>query len=441
MNSNILIKKYLNSVIKPNNEKTIYNEHIAYKFVCNFFQKYENKIIPLIQKKIRYYINIIEEYCNAFNFSKDKYLLDNLFVSIDKKSQNSGAVLPSIKNLHDMINTPNTNIRELYCVIDEILHNCCDAISWYFYTQYCTIVNPNNLLTNDSQICDKLRFIATVITGSNQKWFDNPITLKMFINKTLGVKYDTYSGKSTIINNTYPWNNKKSFPSVCHLWFSQERTYPTHKLLFKIEYQRYVDRENDEYFDNKKFNPSLYCDEKCGYSENQILISDIYHPVLTARELEYMNEYKSRYSSCKEKSLNTVTWKGGCCYYYAHENTITYKISELFNKPRTTSYSGHTIMEMELFYIFDDFPIYKELYILCTCYSMIPYCHHTYHEIMLMGNSYNINYNITKSYESNINKLINSFNHQLLALLDTDTRELILLLNTTIEDVNKYYSF
>jgi hypothetical protein len=102
-----------------------------------------------------------------------------------------------------------------------------------------------------------------------------------------------------------------------------------------------------------------------------------------------------------------IPWKGGCCYYYTNEGTVTYAISELYNKPRTTSYSGHTIMELEFLSLFKNFDSWKEIYVLCIMATMIPYCHHTGHEIFTTSTYWGIKYDIRKDQATNLKNLVN----------------------------------
>lgn len=398
-----LIKTFLKSYIKPQKPQVLKGTYIAYRFSTYFVEKYHDQINNHILKLIKIFVEICKLYCLENSISDHNEYILNILTTEDK-SRNTGSIGKNIKFLKEILDQTGepANIRELFCIIDEIIHNGCEVISWLLFVKYCSDSLPENIVgeLNSKCIYKKLIFIAETITGGKQNFFNNQVELKKYIYELLGTKYPVYKGKHPYLNNDYPWK-AKGFPSVCHLWGTQERTYSTHKLLFNIEFQRSSNETGIyKWWDTMGYNAPTIC--KYPEANNIAFISDdITMPKLTSREL---NHAKSLNKNFDEDHV--VPWKGGCCYYHTTTDTITYKISEMYNKARTTSYSGHTVMDLEFLSLFKDFDDWKEVYILCIIATMLPYCHHTDHEILTVSTYWDIDYDITKDQKSNLIYLI-----------------------------------
>ncbi len=406
MDNDNLIFEHLSTFIVPQTNKVIKEEYIAYKYTTNFVDKFQNVIVEHILEQINIFVSMIRLYCNENSINFDEFIVEKLTASPDSK--NTGAIPKKLSSINEILNysgkngETRPNIRELFFIIDEIIHNCCKIVSWITYVKFCSdtldLQLKNQLSIENINL--KLIFMAELITGAKQEWFNNIDILKKFIKTTLGTKYSEYDGKEQSIKNKYAWE-ASGYPTMCHGWAMPERTYDTHKLLFYMEYQR-KSKEPGPYswWDTRDFTPPCLCNDICRQNKKYFAYN-ISKPPLSEREIDHIRSNNPNFNNDQ-----TIPWLGGCCYYYASKNTTTYRVSELYNKPRATSYSGHTSMDLEFFSYFKSFEMWKEVYILCIMATMIPYCHHTAHEIFVTATHWGIEYDLRESYSYNFKKIV-----------------------------------
>lgn len=400
------IYKHISSFVYPKTNNIYKEEMLAYIFVTNFVNMNQEKILPRLRLLIEKIKLITSDYFKNHKNQDNENIIE---VAIAKlltcdKCRNTGAVDSNPNNINGIIE--NGNIREIFFILDEFINNGCHVASWLLYCN--RIDNISNKYDLSKQnIINKLKFVAEVISGSKQSSFNDNIKLEKFIKTYLGTKYSSYSAKGKIYKNIYPWETGE-FPSYCNLWNIQERTYFSHKLLFMIEKQRYSELPETktpfgfDISDTTTFNPPSICDTYRKNFDMSFKASDIKSPTLSSREISYLKKIN------RDIELNDIIlWKGGCCNFYAKDNTITYKLASDKSKPRTTSYSGHVISNFELLSLLDpEFESWKEIYLVCIMATMIPYCHHTAHEILSVVTYWGIDYDFDLNYFENFNNIL-----------------------------------
>ncbi|AYV84970.1 MAG: hypothetical protein Satyrvirus1_56 [Satyrvirus sp.] len=403
------IENFIRSTIYPKNVNFQREEILAYVFVTKFVDRYQQEILTRLRNLLTKIIKIMDSYYKNFEHEENSNVRN---VAIAKgfdcgKCKNTGAVKPEYENIIGI--TKDGNIREIFFLFDEFVHKCCFIMSWLLY---CHTINQivQEYGLSETDIIKKLKFVAEVISGSKQKKFDDTKYLENFIRKFLGEKYKKYSGKGKTYTNYYPWQILET-PSICNLWDIQEKEYTAHKLLYTIEYPRYIDmpKQLKPYFiemgDPSKFDPPNICFESSGTFKHVPTLDQIKLPPLSDREISFLK------INNREIEINRkINWKGGCCYYYPKDETVSYKISTDKIKPRMTSYSGHNILEFELLSLLDpDFEDWKIVYLLCIMATMVPYCHHSAHEIFSTATYFGIDYDIDSNYYNNFLNAINSY--------------------------------
>jgi len=409
MNDITKIKRFIELVIDPNDEICRKEEMLGYLFTTRFADQYQDVILPKLRQIVSNLVKITYDFYSKFKRETRRKVIEVCIAELltCDKCRNTGAVTSDFANIVGIIK--DGNIREIFFVMDEFIHNCCFIMSWLLYCHDIDhLVKTYGL--SEENIMLKLKYVAEIISGSKQKNFSNKTYLQNFIRTCLGTKYDNYAGKGKIYHNIYPWEVVET-PSICHLWNMQERTYYSHKLLFQLEYQRNADHPKQykpygvEIGDTSVFDPPDICyDNKKSYRDS-IKIDDVQLPPLSLRELNFLKQTN------RDVEINRLAnWKGGCCYYYVKNDTVTYKISLDKHKPRMTSYSGHIILDFELLSLLDpDFESWKGIYLLIIMATMIPYCHHSTHEIFSTATYWGIDYDIDENYYQNFIRLIEKY--------------------------------
>lgn len=429
------IYKHVSAFVYPKTNEIFKEEMLAYIFVTKIVNMNQEKILPRLRLLIAKIKLIMGEY---FKNHKNEHNENIINVAVAKlltcdKCRNTGAVDSNPNNIDGIIR--NGNIREIFFIFDEFVNNGCHIASWLLYCNRVDDIS-NKYDLSKQNIIDKLKYVAEVISGSKQKSFDDNLKLEEFIKTYLGTKYSTYSAKGKIYKNIYPWEAGE-FPSYCNLWNMQERTYHSHKLLFMIEKQRYSELPEIktplgfDIGDTSSFNPPNICNTYHKNFDSGFKINDIKLPILSDREISYLKKIN------RDIELNDIIlWKGGCCNYYAKDNTITYKLAKNKMKPRTTSYSGHVISNFELLSLLDpEFESWKEIYLLCIMATMIPYCHHTAHEILSVVTYWGIDYNFDLNYFQNFNNIIK--NNQII----NNGSDLLNDINSNLDDFFNYKKY
>lgn len=430
------IQEYIYNVIKPNNIECQKEEMFSYVFSTQLMKKYENVILPRLRNLLQKICNIIYDYYKRF--TDDRIAIEQaitVMLTCDK-CKNTGAVSRTFESIKKVIE--HGNIRELFFLFDEFIHNGCIVMSWLLYTNDIDLIASKYQLS-EKNILEKLKYVAEVISGSKQELFNNKHSLESFIRQYLGTKYPLYDvkGRDSPFTNVYPWEVPVS-PSMCSLWNMQDRTYNSHKLLYELENQRYVEFPKQRYMwirslgDASYFKPPSLCYETSKNYKYVYKTDKITNPPLSFNEISYLK--KNNRDIDYNKIIN---WKGGCCYSYVKPNTVSYEISKTKNKPRITSYSGHVILEFELLSLFDtEFDQWKELYMFASIATMLPYCHHSTHEILTTVTYWGIKYNIDLDFYTNFFNIINNAD-----LPQTiEKKHIIDFMNDTKQSVDKFMS-
>ena len=400
------IRNFMKSVVRPDDDKCIDEEMLAYIFATGVVEHNKGTILERLRSLLKKIIKIMVDYYTIFEHEKNKTVYEQAIATIltCKSCRNTGAIKTSFNNILGIIE--DGNIREIFFIIDEFIHRGCFIASWLLYC------NPVEKIVNDyglsrDDVLKKYKYVIEVLTGSTNPKYGVQKYSEPFIKEFLGTPYVKYSGKYITVNNKYPWEIPYP-PSICNLWNMQEKSYFSHKLLFFLEHQRYSDMPqqqnpfNIEIGDTDGFQSPNICYDTTYEYDRIPHVDDIKMPALSNREKEYMKEFNRDIDYNK-----LITWKQGCCYYYAKDNTVTYKISSNKNKPRIISYSGHIILDFELLSLLDpDFDKWKGIYLLCIMATMIPYCHHSTHELFSTATYWGIDYDIDKSYYDNFVELI-----------------------------------
>lgn len=398
------IAKHIKSFVVPRNNKIWSEETLAYIYSTKFVDRNQHIILPKLRNLVKKLIDLMKFFYREFKKETDEIAIDECISRIltCEDCQNTGAVKSGNENIQGIIH--NGNIREIFCLFDEFFKSGCHIASWALY---CNSLNDieNRFKLSRADVIDKLKYVAGLITGSNQNFFNDETELERFIRSSFGTKIKSKDGEK------YVWE-KSDVLSYCNVWNIHEKIYPSHKLLFRLDNLRYANVPKQYNFydvvlghaEGQK--PPLLCDTDFRV-DKKIMTFDkkkIVYPKISNRELEHLKKYNA------DIDVNDVVpWKGGCCFTYANTSTITGRLSEQFNKPRITSYSGHAVSDCELIKMLDgDFDGWKVVYSLCIMATMIPYCHHTAHEILSVMTFYGINYDIRLGYYENFHNIISS---------------------------------
>lgn len=411
---NIKLKKYFESILYPKNDKKLLtqlvNEELySYLFSSYFCMEYENVICSKLYAITLKLINIIKSY--YLNFHITYYNIQNgtdtitinAFIAniITIFNVNSGTFTLNILNLEETLK--QLNIREYFTVIDEFIHKGQHIYSWFLYCQELDFIDKYDL--NKLNLTKKYKFIAETISGCNNKKFSDINLSHQFVKKFLGKKYDIY----LFSKNIYAWQISGS-PSISELCNLEKEYVHSVRIIHEIEFQRFtniIDKDAIlKLWKDEKFSPPTICNDNYGKYDFGLANDMLIYPKLSQRELININMLDKQYSLEDEFEIKDkkaiIPWKGGCCYYYTNENSITAAISREYIKPRTTSYSGHTVLDLNLLSILDpDFDKNKYLYIFSILCTMIPFCHHTTHEVLASASFYDIEYDYELNFRDN----------------------------------------
>jgi hypothetical protein len=395
-----------------------------------FVEDNKMKIAEFFLERINLFHKLIIFY-NKYNEKNVVNIYDKFLTNKDSKNTGSignTQVEGTLKSIQEILGwTSKTdanvceipNIRELMCIIDEIIHHNCDVIAWLVlevtnnqsneHSKYSRDTELQNLILNfdESSLQTKRDFAFEVITNQNSECVAKPQ-----INEILSSVYrtfDTYLGHETKEEkNVNPWLMADVFPSLCHLMTTPMRMLRHQQVLSYHEAQRLSDypivNPQNATFRNRNQNNFRSDEERFKNSQEDIVELSEKHifPPLSKREKEYFAKQHG----------GKIPWKGGSQYFPSNTDIVTTFISKKYNKSRTTSYSGHVILEAEFFYLFKHFSDLKEVIVVCTMASMIPYCHHTAHEILSSSTNFGIPYNIISSIGENIEILSNNMSNQ-----------------------------
>lgn len=428
MEINILEKlnNYFKSIIYPKNDDNLLNKLVSQEmysyFFCSFFcQKNEQIIMPLLKSIVKKIILIIKNYYNKFHTeyyktqNSSKLTLDAFIINvITVLNKNSGSFTINAINFDDLYD--NINLRQAILVIEEFIHNGKHIYSWFLYNQELTDILELDI--NVVYLTKKYKFICEVISGSQQKKFDNLEYAHSFVKQFLGKKYEKYLFES----NIYPWqfNETPSINELCNLAPAYMHSI---KEIHDIEFQRFTNylshSAQKKIYNTEEYSPSTICNDVYGKYDIGLTNDMLIYPKLSSLELEQINVLDNQYLLESQTSANNINsqqkrmyipWKGGCCYYYTNENSVTAEISRQLIKPRTTSYSGHTILDLNLMSILDpNFEKTKYIYIFAILCSMIPFCHHTTHEVLCPATFYGIDYDIELNFQDNYRNFCSVF--------------------------------
>lgn len=322
----------------------------------------------------------------GLNDERTHQILCEMYLVSDGLS--TGAVMAKWENIEAIVS--EGNVREVFYLIDEFLHQGCEVMNWFLYETNCL---ENKLDLNGEYIKSKIEKNASNIG----------IDVSKFSFKDLQSEVLNHLRKSNI--------NRRS---LCQLWNNKVNSNRTNRLQSMVEYARHVPFINhSEAFclrtlDDKLFMRPNICDDlirsrRIG-TDFPVFTRDLLtSPVLSAREEEW----------CRNKNTNfdfdqIIPWRSGCCLYQPlGSDSIIGRISELYvGANRVTSQSGHTIINLDLFSLLDkDFDEWKKSYVVLIMASMIPYGHHSAHEILSSASYYGIEYDLTLDIDEQIKLL------------------------------------
>jgi len=398
------IYEFVKNTAYPKTEKIYREEMLAYMFVTQFVQNNAEIILPKLRKIMQMVVKVSNDYFQQHMGEQNQNIIDVAVATVltCEKCHNTGAIDSNWGTIEQTMR--EGNVRELFFVFDEFVHNGCYIGSWLLYCHPIDFIVTTYDLSRQNVIL-KLKYVAEVIAGSKQSLFDEDDKLELFIKTYLGTKYDKYRGKGKEYTDVYPWEVGE-FPSYCNLWNMQERTYFSHKLLFLIEYQRNIEFTKQktpfgfQLGDASVFDQPPICNARS--ANFSFKVDEIQLPPISSREYNY---YKKTNRDIADNKI--ILWKSGCCSSYVKDETVTYKLAADMSKPRVTSYSGHVITDLELLSLFDvEFELWKEIYMICVMATMIPYCHHSAHEIFSVCTYWNIPYDIEQDYFVNFKRVL-----------------------------------
>lgn len=386
MNQPRNIFDHIHDFIEAKNEQGYRHEYIMYRFSTEFISVNNHIIVSHLQTIIKKIVDIIRmfliEYKKVTNtMTQNIYIATQLTSS--GYSRNTGAIPNEWENIEQILNDKDANIREIFCVMDEFIHKSCHIMSWFLYQKYLDQYWEKLSIYNDEKIKSKIRYVTEILMGYKDiNILSDHVKLKQFV-------------KDNIQNK---WADKK-LPSICHLWTDKADTPRTSKLIYLTEYQRYIKFKNMsnafcyDWVDDSIFQEHRICKDNNFTDENNpgFLIDNIQLPPLSSRERKWAQTLNPNIVYDK-----IIPWKGGCCTMIPHKNTVVYNVTLMYEKAtRATSYSGHAIMNMELLSLLDpEFNQWCGIYAMCIIATMVPYCHHSSHEILTSISYCGIPYNL-----------------------------------------------
>lgn len=146
-------------------------------------------IVHRIQQNLREIEKIIRNYYRVENPEAGEDDI-NKYVALGftpgEKSKNTGAIKGTHKNITEVLNNDDANIRELFSMIDEIGHHFCAPMSWMLFVVFCDdSLSPRYKLDmtvfDENIFIDKLIFCSDVIFGSKQNYKNDLPKLKKYI--------------------------------------------------------------------------------------------------------------------------------------------------------------------------------------------------------------------------------------------------------------------
>ena len=406
MNDPQLIFDQLREYIKPNDNNTIRRSTFTYLYSVILVNRLSSYIIPKFKSIIKTILYIIKNYYeenpneihriydlqikekknwNEFRTFRNSTWIDyaiKILCGEDTNKYNTGVITKSglrvIINhiMRDLPINDELNIRECLCIIDQFIYYGCEPLSWFIYVKFCGNNIPQELngLLNNSNINKKICEIAKIISGSNQQWFTiepkNIVPTKKLIFDMLGKRIrdkDTFD---------YPWKDNSR---ICQFLTNAYFFYPNFIYSSDIQFQRKT---------------VVKCNRKPFMAKN------IAYPPLSKRELSHINNVNSDHAN------TGIHWEGGCHYSTPNLLGVSFGLAKANRKDISISNSRHTIVNMELLSLFVGFEEWKEIYVFCLMATMIPYCHHTAHEILNASTYKGITYNFKSSYEGNFSNMV-----------------------------------
>lgn len=384
------------------------HEYIFYRFCTDYVQKSQDRLQKLMQPILRKIISLIRLYAR-FKGIVDP-LTTNLLCQMYLTTTNSystGSIVDSWTDIEAAIDT-NGNIREIFYLIDEFLHQGCAVMNHLLYEADWS--DPIFEQINQTYLEQKIRLNGTNIGLDS----DGPIDS---VRQSIKTKLST---------SNLPSN------SICQLWNNKNTAHPVNRLQSVVEYNRLVPflSHSDVFcirsLDDRLFKVPKICDDKIrsqGISSFPIFsMSTVTYPALSDRELKWC---LTKNPNCMYDQI--IPWKSGCCYYQPSAHSVMNKVSELFScANRVTSLSGHTIIELDLFKLLDkDFDTHKESYVIYIMASMIPYGHHSAHEILSPASYFGITYDLTADTFSQIKNICPDISDQILLSYEAEFDRLL----------------
>lgn len=381
-----IILAHLKDYVAEPTPEGINHEYIFYRFCTDVIENNKDLIENRLRNILSKIIILIKKYLFEKKLETNE-LVHEVFITmiLTGSGPNTGSILDNWDNVQAVIT--DGNLRELFYVLDEFIHNGCNIMSWFLYERY----------------QDNFKDIPNL----NHTFIDNKIKQ---IAQVIGINPDQKHIQKEIYNLL---NKSKSSNFIkCQLWNNKSNSVPTIRMQSIAEYLRYSQFLNyidifcmrstdDKMFVEKKMCSDYYLayPDKFPTFNNKIITS----PPLSKREEEWCRKYNPNYDFD-----GIIPWKSGCCIYQPVMDSVIGKVSKVYkNANRVTSYSGHTILDLDLFRVFDDeFDYWKEVYVISIMYVMIPYGHHSAHEILSPATYFGIKYSLNKSTETQINDLM-----------------------------------
>ena len=388
---------------RPDRIDSLRHEYLMYRFCTDYvFNLSRTDGLSKIRGFLRKIIELIRAFARSRGVTDDRTMQILCTMYLTSNTLSTGSVLNKWAVIEQIIYV-NGNIRELFYLLDEFLHQGCEVMNWFLYQTDCV----DNL----------------TIQGLNHSYIEEKIRQNA---NNMGIQTDALSVgqiQSEILSHLS--KSGLAPQTLCQLWNNKNNSNPINRIQSVVEHSRLVPfiNHSDVFcirtLDDRLFAMPKICDDlirskKTASDFPTFTSQTIKYPILSDREVDW----------CKSKNSNyeydgIIPWRSGCCSYQPLPLTesVIGRVSELYVcANRVTSLSGHTIINLDLFKILDEaFDQSVRSYVIMIMATMIPYGHHSAHEILSPASYFGVDYDLTADTENQIRSLDPLFDPKTLA--------------------------